>query len=341
MKLSHSQEIQHIPKALTQFLQRENLVGAKGEWRAEPLTGGVSSDIWKIITTDRVFCIKSALAKLRTKQDWYAPVSRNGTEVDWFLTVAEIVPQAVPDILAYDKKAGIFAMDFLAPEQYPIWKAELASGQIDVNFARHVGELLSSIHAQTFDQDDIAQRFDTQKQFSDLRLSPYLWQLASVYPALQSPIEDIVTMLAGNNKAMIHGDISPKNILSGPDGPIFLDAETACYGDPAFDLGFCLNHLLLKMVWVPQDRTALLDSFYALKNSYLDGVSWENSKQLDQRTARLLPALLLARIDGKSPVEYITDTGEKNKIRQLTRPLLEAGENIYLDDIARLWAEVF
>ena len=115
----------------------------------------------------------------------------------------------------------------------------------------------------------------------------------------------------------MHGDVSPKNILVGPEGPVFLDAECAWYGDPAFDLAFCLNHLLLKCVWVPAAKEKLLQCFSALSSSYLQRFSPEN---LEKRTASLLPALLLARVDGKSPVEYL-DEAQRSFVRERARSL--------------------
>jgi hypothetical protein len=136
----------------------------------------------------------------------------------------------------------------------------------------------------------------------------------------------------------MQGDISPKNILCGPNGPVFLDAETACYGDPAFDLAFCLNHLLLKGAWHPQYANALSGSFVALKNAYLSGVLWEDAGALDRRTARLLAALLLARIDGKSPVEYLTDPNAKNFVRTQAKSFLNSPPHT-LDTIVARWIE--
>ena len=115
--------------------------------------------------------------------------------------------------------------------------------------------------------------------------------------------------------------MSPKNILAGPAGPVFLDAECAWYGDPAFDLAFCLNHLLLKCLWVPSAFPAFLEAYFVLAAAYLQGVSWEERSRVENRTARLLPALMLARVDGKSPVEYLTDQG-KAIIRRVSRALL-------------------
>jgi aminoglycoside phosphotransferase (APT) family kinase protein len=116
--------------------------------------------------------------------------------------------------------------------------------------------------------------------------------------------------------------VSPKNILCGPHGPVFLDAECAWYGDPAFDLAFCLNHTLLKCAWRPQWADAYLACFDALTQAYLQAVEWEPVASLEGRAARLLPGLLLARVDGKSPVEYVTDDWQRASVRTAARSLL-------------------
>ena len=129
-------------------------------------------------------------------------------------------------------------------------------------------------------------------------------------------------MTAAAKVALVHGDVSPKNILVGPEGPMFLDAECAWYGDPAFDLAFCLNHLLLKCLAVPAATDGFLGSFDALAESYLGGIAWESPAALEARAAHLLPGLLLGRVDGKSPVEYLTAEDDKECVRQVARRLL-------------------
>jgi hypothetical protein len=103
---------------------------------------------------------------------------------------------------------------------------------------------------------------------------------------------------------------------------VLLDAECAWWGDPAFDLAFCLNHLLLKCLWTPRARTGFIGCFAALTESYLEGVDWEPRATLEQRAAALLPGLFLARVDGKSPVEYLTSEGQRDKVRRCARALL-------------------
>ena len=135
----------------------------------------------------------------------------------------------------------------------------------------------------------------------------------------------------------MHGDVSPKNLLIGPGGPVFLDAECAWYGDPAFDLAFCLNHLLLKCLWVPAASDAFLACFQALADAHLAGVDWEDPQAFEARAARLLPGLFLARVDGKSPVEYLTDEGDMEKVRRVAARLLNR-PTARLAEVASAWS---
>jgi aminoglycoside phosphotransferase (APT) family kinase protein len=170
----------------------------------------------------------------------------------------------------------------------------------------------------------VAREFATDSGFYAIRLEPYLVATARVHADLATVLQGLVERTARTRLALVHGDVSPKNILVGPDGPVFLDAECAWYGDPAFDLAFCLNHLLLKGAWVPESQPAYLACFDALARAYLNGVSWESRDVLEARAASLLPGLLLARVDGKSPVEYLRDEERKDRVRRVARALLQS-----------------
>ncbi|MBM3546424.1 MAG: aminoglycoside phosphotransferase family protein [Alphaproteobacteria bacterium] len=289
---------------------------------ATPLTGGVSSDIWKVELPTGPIAVKRALAKLKVAQDWRAPVGRSRYEIRWFRTVARFLPEAVPRIVAADEGAGVFAMDYLDPERHPLWKRQLLDGKVVVATAEAVGDRLARIHSETARDKSIAAQFPTDAIFHDIRLSPYLEAAATRHPDRAEALARIVSTTATTKRTLVHGDVSPKNILVGSGGPIFLDAECAWFGDPAFDLGFCLNHLLLKCLVRPEARTALFASFDAMSRRYLGGVDWEPAANIEARVATLLPGLLLARVDGKSPVEYVTAADDKERIRRAARHLL-------------------
>ena len=301
------------------------------------LSGGVSSDIWRLDSGGRSYCVKRALARLRVADDWTAPVERNLYEWRWFETVGARFPDLAPRLVARDGARGVFAMAFLDEASHRLWKAELLAGRVDVAFASEVGRALGRIHAATAGDPAIAGRFRTDATFHALRLDAYLLAAGRRQPSVAPRLTYLAQRTAGLHLALVHGDVSPKNILIGPNGPVFLDAETAWWGDPAFDLAFCLNHLLLKQRVAPQATAALDASFDALASAYLAHVDWEDRTALEARAATLLPGLLLARVDGKSPVEYLRDESDRAPVRRVAMDLLREPVEI-LDGVRAAWA---
>ena len=288
------------------------------------LPGGVSSDIRLVEFDGGRYCVKQALAKLKVQADWRAPVERNHSEAEWLRVAASIVPDAVPRVLYEDRRHGWFVMQYLAPDDHPVWKSQLRDGVIDPLFASATGCRLAAIHSATAGDADIAQRFATDHIFYPIRPEPYLIATARLHPDVAPQLQRLSDVTMQTRRALVHGDVSPKNILCGPHGPVFLDAECAWYGDPAFDLAFVLNHILLKGVWRPQWSDRYVDCFDALAAAYLQRVDWESVAGLEQRAAQLLPGLLLGRIDGKSPVEYIVDEDDRRMVRDVALALLRA-----------------
>lgn len=301
---------------LNEFLFRTGLLerGEKAVWTT--LAGGVSSDIWRVDLPDQTICVKRALARLKVAADWQAPTERNNYEWEWFRFVHENFGAIVPRPLAHDREMQMLAMEFLAPEDFKNWKSELLKGETDAAFAANTGALLGKIHARSAFDQKIAGTFATERLFYALRIEPYLLATAEKHADAAANIREIAEQTLAARIALVHGDVSPKNILKGRENPVFLDAETAWFGDPAFDLAFCLNHFLLKAAFQPQFEKGYLNCFKSFAESYLGEVSWERREQLEARAARLLPVLYLARVDGKSPVEYIRDEATKIKIRQ-------------------------
>jgi aminoglycoside phosphotransferase (APT) family kinase protein len=313
-----------LPEEVLALLRAAGLVSGNETPSFTPLSGGVSSEIWKVGDV----CVKRALPRLRVAQLWEAPIERNRYERLWMETAGAAAPGAAPRVLASDDRSGLFAMQYL---DLPLWKALLREGKAEPAFAAQVGATLGAIHQATAGRPEVARRFATDAIFHAIRLEPYLVATGKAHPDLQQKIDGLVQTTAKTKLCLVHGDVSPKNILVGPHGPVFLDAECAWYGDPAFDLAFCLNHLLLKCVWVPEHREAFMRCFDALAQAYLRAVSLQN---VEERAAALVPALLLARVDGKSPVEYLAEEG-KAYVRRIARRLLQGHPS--LEEIRQTW----
>lgn len=289
-------------------------IDASDTLQVEPLTGGVSSDIVRIRLADgREYCAKRALQKLKVATDWQAPLERNHYEIAWLQRANAIVPGAAPEVIGEDAAHGIALLEYLPADDYLLWKSELLASRADPQVPVAVAAALGTIHAATLNDPTAAAEFPTDHLIDALRLDPYLRFTANRHPDLAERILAVLATTAGTKLALVHGDVSPKNILvSKRDGhPVLLDAECAWYGDPAFDAAFCLNHLLLKSIHLPALRDNLLDQANAFAATWLGHFPAALRPGIEARVAALLPCLMLARVDGKSPVEYLSDANRQ------------------------------
>ena len=293
-------------------------------FRVTPLTGGVSSDIVRIDLEDgRQLCAKRALSKLKVATDWQAPTERNHYEIAWLRRAGAIVPGAVPQVLGEDAANGVALLEYLPAEAYLLWKSEMLAGRADPDVPVAVADALGRIHAATLNDPSVAAAFPTDALFDALRLDPYLRYTAARHPDLSAAILRVLDTTATTHQALVHGDVSPKNILvAKADGhPVLLDAECAWYGDPAFDAAFCLNHLVLKSVHLSAQRGVLLAQAMDFARTWLRHFPAADRDTIEARVAALLPCLMLARVDGKSPVEYLDEMG-RGRVRQLAIPVI-------------------
>jgi aminoglycoside phosphotransferase (APT) family kinase protein len=312
------------------LLRRHQLVSGQNVL-VTPLGGGVSSDVFLIEDEGKRFVVKQALPQLKVRDHWQADVSRNRVEYEFLRYLSRIVPDAAPAVFAVG--ADYFAMEYLGPE-YRNWKELLLSGDCQPQHAVRAARILGTLHRVSFGDPELARRFDTTPNFHQLRTDPYLLTTGRRHPALQERFEQEAVRLEKTRECLVHGDYSPKNMLIGNGRTVLLDCEVAWYGDPAFDLAFLINHLFLKSLYhAPLDR-GLQEIIGTLIAAYYDERQMENAGALDSRIARLLLMLLLARIDGKSPVEYLTES-KQDFVRSFVSSRLSAP--MFLHEVVRDW----
>lgn len=304
-----------FPKEILNALRTAGLV--KGDSPLiHPLSGGVSCDIWCVEDGDRKLVVKRALPKLRVAAEWFADVARNQHEQEYLRYVAGIVPEAVPAVFLSGD--DFFAMEFLGAA-FRDWKKELLAGNTDPQPAAAAGRILGQIHAKSW-MDPVAQeRFAHDQNFFELRIEPYLLKTAEKHPDLAGIIVEEANRLGATKSALVHGDYSPKNLMVGQGKLVVLDCEVAWFGDPAFDVCFLLNHLLLKSLFMPERASALLDLAEVFLKAYQVELGKERSEVVAGVCPRLLLCLLLARIDGKSPVEYLAEDRQQELVRTFVR----------------------
>lgn len=288
----------------------------------QPLTGGVASDIARVQVGAKEFCVKFAIEKLRVEADWFAPLHRNAAEYEWLEAVGTWFPENVPKLFGRSNTQNGFVMECISGGDVRQWKSDLLMIGPRTGDAAGVGHLLGGIHAASASIAAEGQRFQNQADFCDLRIEPYLVSLIDKHADLSGAIRAVIQSLADHQTTLVHGDVSPKNILFRSGVPIILDAECATIGDPCFDAAFCLNHLLLKSIHLRAHSGALLREAHAFSVAYFEQVDWEKRSDIERRLCALLPMLMLARVDGKSPVEYLSDD-DRERVRAFARTLIK------------------
>lgn len=299
-------------KELTGYLVKKGLLKSSGV-KVRPLSGGISSEL--LVMDDGVnrFVLKRALPKLKVKADWFADVKRNQVEQSYLKYVSGFLPDVVPAILYSDDKHHFFCMEMLE-NGLTNWKDQLLKGQIHSIYAEAAGKNLGVIHTKSAGDKAVENQFDTLANFQELRIEPYLIHTGEQHPDLAMYFNQEAKRLASVKQCLVHGDFSPKNILVSPERFVILDCEVAWYGDPVFDVAFLLNHFMLKALYLPQKA----DDFIKLSSAAFEAYKIHAKNLVDAafepRLVKLLLLFMLARVDGKSPVEYL-NAAQQQKVR--------------------------
>ncbi len=307
-------------QAITQLVRQWGLTSDTDEPQLSVLGGGVSNLVIKVQTTKGTWVIKQALGQLRVKDQWLADRSRIFREVACLRALRRFVSEDVaPQVFVEDRDHFACAME-CAPDGSKTWKQDLLKGIVNAPVTERVAVILADLHRLTREHPEVQAEFGDLSNFVELRVDPYLVTIAKRHPDLKPMIDEATEPLLSVRLCLVHGDYSPKNLLLLPDGRVWvLDCEVAHYGNPVFDLAFCANHLLLKAVHLRSP--AHLREAERLWQVYWQHVQMPDRAQRQREAVRTLAMLLLARVDGKSPVEYLTDKG-KETVRRLSRQLI-------------------
>jgi 5-methylthioribose kinase len=316
--------------------------------RSEPievreLAGGVSNVVLHVTMPKRgeQFVLKQARGRLRVKEEWHCPVERIWREMDVLRICGRLVrarskergawsegkhEALVPEILWEDRQNFAFAMTS-APPEHKTWKELLLAGETQMSDpnACACGRLLGQLHGGSWGDAEFAALFNDRTYFDQLRLDPYYRHVARIHRDLAAPVERLIDSVWNYRRCLVHGDYSPKNLLVWPGHVMLIDFEVGHYGDPAFDLGFFLTHLVLKSIWGGERRQAYLDLatqfWLAYQTTLAAVVGNDNLAFIEQRMIVNLAACMLARVDGKSPVEYLSPE-QQRLVRDMARDWL-------------------
>lgn len=295
---------------------------------AEVLSGGVSNVVMRVSVPDgEDFVVKQSRAQLRTQAAWFSQPERIWRERDVLDVLSRVTPPGlVPKLLFEDRDNFLFAMEAI-PREHIVWKSSLLNGEADVSIGRRLGETLATIHTRTANDSGLRERLGDRTIFDELRLDPFYRFVAERQPELRPALERLIDETLTTATCLVLGDFSPKNILLVPSESssngerprlVLVDFETGHFGDPAFDCGFFLSHLLLKTIKHARRADAFLDMVREFWSAYR-GPHLQPPRE--QHTVLHLAACMLARVDGKSTVDYLTLEAQ-SLVREVTRDWL-------------------
>lgn len=312
------------PATLRRYLVGAGLLAAGEEVSIKVLPGGVSGRTVLVEWPDgrgRVF--KQALPKLRVAVDWFSDPTRIHREALGLRWLARLAPAGtVPAVVHEDTREHVLGMEAV-PRPHDNWKTLLLAGKLEDDHVRQFGQWLGTVHRLSWLQrDELAPAFDDRSFFESLRIEPYYQYTATQVPAAAAFLNELVATTRSRRLALVHGDYSPKNVLVHAGRLVVLDYEVIHWGDPAFDLGFGLTHLVSKAHHVRGRRIEFgqaASNFFQAYLAALGDVPW--ASEIEPHTVRHTLGCMLARVKGRSPLEYL-DPAERELQRDAVLGLI-------------------
>lgn len=299
--------------------------------RVEPLAWGVSNVVLRVCPEPGPeFVLKQSREQLRTRAEWRSRLDRIWREIDVQRIVGGLLPEGVvPRVLFEDRPNYLYAMEAIE-RGHQVWKQVLLGGEVDDGLAETLAGYLACIHSATWRKTEVAATIGDRRAFDELRLDPYYRHLARQFEDLQSPLTELVECTLAHPRCLVLGDFSPKNILLTSHGAALVDFETGHYGDPAFDVGFFLSHITLKGI-----RAGSGSGLFTFARRWWDAYLGRlgaivDVEDLEARSVLHWGACMLARVDGKSPVDYL-DASRQEFVRRISRDLLQRPPQTFHD----------
>ncbi|MBI2803603.1 MAG: aminoglycoside phosphotransferase family protein [Planctomycetes bacterium] len=332
--------IELTPDNTIDYLRRMGWIDGSGH--VEPLSGGVSNFVLRVVTPERVFVLKQSRPQLRTRDAWFSDLDRIHREQEVMQALHPHLPDVVPEVLHVDRVNYVYAMSH-APRDATVWKSDLLEGRIDLSLGAKVGQVLGLMHQISADQRSRFEAFRDHHVYVQLRVEPFYVRVQERCPDVAAAIQPIIDEMLTRQEALCHGDYTPKNILIHPSplrgrgaggegvGFTLVDYETAHLGDPTMDLGLFLAHLTLKSIRAPEKCAELVALMRTFWQSYAREATFRPLRELEHRGVKHLGVCLLARIDGTSPVDYLPDESKREAVRQIGRAILRDGVDRWED----------
>jgi len=310
------------PAQLLRYLRQNDRIDASDRPRFTALKGGVSNRTVGVQFDHKPdWVMKQALSKLRVQVDWFSAPERIQREAAGLSCLSKLITGHVPELVFLDEGHHILAMSAI-PHPHENWKTLLLGGETRVELAREFGRLLAKIHNAALVDPQIGSAFAEVRFFEELRLEPYYAYTATQVPRARAFLEDLINDTRKRRFALAHGDYSPKNVLINQGKLVILDFEVIHFGDPAFDIGFSMTHFLSKAHFLRAHRRRFIEMAAEYWRAYAADLDAGLAKEMGSPAVAHSLACLLARVAGRSPLEYL-DADHRGRQKRIVLELLQ------------------
>jgi 5-methylthioribose kinase len=322
------------PSTVVEYLTSKNVIQKNDNPQVEVLTGGVSNVVIAITTANQKLVLKQALAELAVSEKWEADQRRAIVEANAIELFNKLTPNQVPKLIFLDPDRFILVLERV-PVGSTVWKSDLLAGVINPDIGLKLGATLASWHNYGEKSAEAKLKFMEDSLFEQLRIDPFYRFVATKNPQIEVPIRKLINELEGDKTTVVHGDFSPKNIMVATNDDIYiLDFEVTHVGNPVFDLAFLTAHLLCKFFRTDDRLHAKLLANTAI--SFLK--EYQTLRRISPSVTRHAALIALARVEGKSPVNYLS-TDAQQKLQVFTKDVLASSENPSVSELFKMSAK--
>ena len=322
------------PSTVVEYLTSKNVIQKNDNPQVEVLTGGVSNVVIAITTANQKLVLKQALAELAVSEKWEADQRRAIVEANAIELFNKLTPNQVPKLIFLDPDRFILVLERV-PVGSTVWKSDLLAGVINPGIGLKLGATLASWHNYGEKSAEAKIKFMEDSLFEQLRIDPFYRFVATKNPQIEVPIRKLINELEGDKTTVVHGDFSPKNIMVATNDDIYiLDFEVTHVGNPVFDLAFLTAHLLCKFFRTDDRLHAKL-----LTNTAISFMKeYQTLRRISPSVTRHAALIALARVEGKSPVNYLS-TDAQQKLQVFTKDVLASSENLSVSELFKMSAK--
>jgi 5-methylthioribose kinase len=303
---------------LKKYLIEKKLISSKYE--IEELSGGIINKIYRVKTDENSYVIKQFLKQAKTDKKLRIP-SHNLRFFYEKSAINYLGKEMTPKIVFFDEKNKIICMEDLGEENR--LDLLMLSNKLNTKIFSVIGKKIAEMHNRSFN-NKVLQTIFNNESFHELSLEHRYYK--KIDPKLLKERDELMRNCRRNNIVFIHHDLKMKNFFVIDNEFRLIDFEQSYYGDPAFDVGYFLGHLMIYYYNKASLRNrAMVLNFW---NSYINNLKFKYKQKLEANVIKHAGFIIIYKLTGIAKKDF---SFVKNKKR-----VIERAKKVILNDIDKV-----